>query len=126
MKESSMVKITPLQQIGSDDRGGTFVFDNERTGQLIVAQRKAGSISGGNYHTGKHPYKVPEILVIMQGNCTLRWKDIHSENHGTETVIGPAQIVIPPNIWHELKGETDFVMLEMNGLDAGQGDTFNL
>ena len=121
-----MVKIIPLSKIGSDDRGATFVFDNDRTGQLIVAQRKAGSISGGNYHTGKHPYKVPEKLVIMQGNCTLNWKDINGDGEGSETVVGPAQIIIPPNIWHELIGETDFVMLELNGLDAGQGDTFNL
>jgi len=119
-----MVKVIPLQQIGMDARGGTYVFDNERTGELIVAHRKAGSISGGNYHMGKHPYKNPEILVIMHGDCSLKWHHVHNGSSGVEAIVGPAQIIIYPDVWHKLTGITDFVMLELNGREAGTGDTF--
>ncbi|MEO7309635.1 MAG: hypothetical protein ABIX01_04505 [Chitinophagaceae bacterium] len=121
-----MVKIIPLNKIGSDERGATFVFDTERTGQFIIAHRKAGSVNGNHYHTGKHHYKMPEKLVMMSGTITLDWKDMNSEAAGTETVTGPAEIWIPPNVWHKVTAITDFVMLELNGMDAGVGDTMRL
>lgn len=118
-----MVSIVPLDKIGADERGSTYTFDNDRTGQFIVALRKAGSQSGGNYHTGVHPYKNPEKLVIMQGDCKLYWANLAGTEAGIIMVAGPAQIIIPANVWHKLVGVTDFVMLELNGLDAGVGDT---
>ena len=121
-----MVKIVPLSKIGSDERGATFVFDTERTGQFIVAHRKAGSINGNHYHTGKHPCKVPEKLIMMSGTVTLDWKDMNSDASGTETIVGPAEIWIEPNVWHKVTAVTDFVMLELNGMDAGVGDTLRV
>ena len=118
-----MVKITPLDKIGSDARRATFVFDTERTGQFMVAHRKAGSISGNHYHVGKHPYKLPEKLIMMSGTATIDWKDLTSGATGIVTVIGPAEIIIPANVWHRVVAVTDFVMLELNGMDAGVGDT---
>jgi len=118
-----MVKVTPLIKIGSDERGATFVFDTERTGQFMVAHRKAGSVSGNHYHTAKHPSKQPEKLIMMSGTATLDWRDLASGATGTETLIGPAEVWIAPNVWHKVTAVTDFVMLELNGMDAGVGDT---
>ncbi|MES2777973.1 MAG: hypothetical protein V4722_27585 [Bacteroidota bacterium] len=118
-----MVKVIPLTKIGSDERGATFVFDTERTGQFMVAHRKAGSVSGNHYHAGKHVSKNPEKLIMMSGTAILDWKDLASGEAGSETVVGPAEMWISPNVWHKVTAVNDFVMLELNGMDAGVGDT---
>ena len=41
-----MVRVTTLDLIGEDERGATHYFDMDRSGQFIVAYRKAGSVSG--------------------------------------------------------------------------------
>ena len=41
-----MVEIIPLKKIGEDERGATFIFDTDRTGEFIFSFRKAGSASG--------------------------------------------------------------------------------
>src|SRR5436853_518984 len=119
-----MVEVIPLNFIGENDRGTTHGFDNERSGQFLVAYRKAGSINGGHYHTGKHSYKNPEELILMSGEGMLNWKTLDGLQHGSKRVAGPAKIIIPANVWHEVVAITDFVMLELNGLDAGKDDTF--
>ena len=121
-----MVQVIPLHHISTNDRGTTWVFDNDRTGQFIVAYRKAGSANGRQYHTGKNPYKNPEMLVLMSGEATLNWRTIDGSQSGAVPVTAPAKIVIPVNIWHELVAITDFTMLELNSLEAGKDDTFSL
>jgi dTDP-4-dehydrorhamnose 3,5-epimerase-like enzyme len=121
-----MVEIIPLDKIGEHDRGATFVFDNQRTGQYIVAYRKAGSANGRHYHKGLHAYKRPEKLILMQGEAVLNWRNMQGEEQGSLTVKAPAIMIIPEMIWHEVIATTDFVMLELNGLDAGKDDTFTL
>jgi dTDP-4-dehydrorhamnose 3,5-epimerase-like enzyme len=121
-----MVKIIPLHQVGSDERGATYDFATSRTGQFIVAHRKAGSINGNHYHTGLHPYKRPEILIMMQGKALLEWKNITSGEAGTATLQAPCEVWIKENVWHQITAITDFVMLELNGLESGKGDTFKI
>jgi dTDP-4-dehydrorhamnose 3,5-epimerase-like enzyme len=120
-----MVTVEPLALIGSDERGATFVFDNDRTGQFIVVHRKKGSISGRQFHKGRTAHKNPEKLLIMQGTARLNWRDTRSEATGSALVEGPAMVQVPAYVWHELVAETDFVMLELNALADGQGDTFS-
>lgn len=119
-----MVEVIALDKIGENDRGATFVYDNERTGQFIVANRKAGSANGRHYHKGVHPYKQPEKLVLMSGEAIVNWRSVESNEMGSINVKAPAMMIIPAMIWHEVIAITDFLMLELNGLDAGKGDTF--
>lgn len=120
-----MVTVTALPLIGSDERGATFVFDNERIGEFIVVHRKKGSLSGQHFHKGKAIYKNPEKLIILNGTVQLNWRDTHSAASGTVMIDGPAMVQVPAYVWHELVAETDFVMLELNALADGQGDTFS-
>lgn len=120
-----MVSVEPLVLIGSDERGATFVFDNDRTGEFIVVHRKKGSISGQHFHQGKTSYKNPERLIILNGIVAMNWRDTRSEANGTVIIEGPAMAKVPAYVWHELVAETDFVMLELNALADGQGDTFS-
>ncbi|HSC52318.1 MAG TPA: hypothetical protein VLC98_01765 [Phnomibacter sp.] len=121
-----MVQVIPLDKIGEHDRGATFVFDNDRTGQFVVANRKAGSANGRHYHKGVHAYKRPEKLVLMHGEAVLNWRNMQGEEQGSEIVKAPAIMIIPELIWHEVVAITDFVMLELNALEAGKDDTYTL
>jgi quercetin dioxygenase-like cupin family protein len=121
-----MITITPLELAGQDERGGTYVFDTDRSGQLIVAHRKAGSASGRHYHKGVSANKNPEKLILMKGEVEVNWKNMLGEQQGSARATGPALIVIPANLWHEVIALTDFVMLELNALKDGHGDTFRL
>ncbi len=128
-----MVSIEQIKQIGTDDRGATFVFDNDRTGEFIVAHRKAGSVSGRQYHKGISATKDPEQLLLMSGKATLHWKELEEVNgevkivqEGTMEIVAPAKILIPKMFWHELIGVEDFVMLELNSIAEQAKDTFRL
>ena len=122
-----MITITPLDQVGEDERGGTYVFDMDRSGQMIVAHRKAGSASGRHYHKGVSPNKDPEKLILMKGTIEVNWRNMEGGmESGSITGTGPALVVIPAGVWHEVMALTDFVMLELNALADGNGDTYRL
>lgn len=118
-----MVETIALQRIGADDRGATYVFDNERQGQFIVAHRKAGSISGKEYHEGRSQNKDPEMIIILSGEARLIWKDLITHETGAEHLIGPMQAIIPKMTWHAVEAITDFVMLELNSVQDCAVDT---
>ena len=40
-----MIKVEAIHQIGEDERGSTYTFDMDRTGEFIVGFRKAGLIA---------------------------------------------------------------------------------
>jgi dTDP-4-dehydrorhamnose 3,5-epimerase-like enzyme len=125
-----MVTIEPLEQIGQDERGATFVFDTDRRGQLIVAHRKEGTVNGRHYHKGVNSNKNPEELILMKGTIRINWKDLRESGTISETGTiqgtGPARIVIPAYIWHEIIALTDFVMLELNSTEDGRSDTYRI
>lgn len=134
-----MITIKPLEEIGQDERGATFVFDTDRSGQLIVGHRKAGTINGRHYHKGAAASKNPEELILMKGRITLNWRSVEtgpSGDHfsastasitsGSFDITGPAQIWIPAYIWHEILAQTDFVMLELNAAADGKEDTYRI
>ena len=132
-----MITIKPLEEIGKDERGATFVFDTDRSGQLIVGHRKAGTINGRHYHKGAAASKNPEELVLMQGRITLNWRTVERDplgdrfgegpaTSGSFDITGPAQIWIPAYVWHEILAQTDFVMLELNAAADGKMDTYRI
>ncbi|HNP23029.1 MAG TPA: hypothetical protein PKM63_03170 [Panacibacter sp.] len=121
-----MIKVEPINQIGEDERGRTYTFNMDRTGEFIVGFRKAGSSSGRHYHKGRSPYKCPEKFMIMQGQATVHWRDIKSERLGSEKVTGPAIVYFDPWIWHDIVADSDIVFYELNSLADGRDDTFRL
>ncbi len=121
-----MVRVIPLDKIGEDERGATHYFDTNRTGQFIVAYRKAGSASGDHYHKGTAEKKNPEQIIIMSGSALLNWKDIRSEKKGTEKINAPAMIEIEPWAWHQVVAVTDIIVFELNGLEDAKHDTFKI
>jgi hypothetical protein len=121
-----MIAVKPLHQQGKDERGATYIFDNDRTGQFIIAYRKAGSVSGREYHVGKTAYKNPEKLVLMQGKALFNWKNLENNESGNEQVNAPVEITIPAMIWHEMVAVTDVILLELNSIADCAVDTIKL
>ena len=121
-----MVKVTPINKIGEDERGSTHYFDTDRTGQFIIAYRKKGSENAKHYHKGTALTKNPEIIVIMQGEVTLNWHDMLSDKKGVEKIVAPAMVEIEAWAWHEVIADTDIVVFELNGLEDAKDDTFKL
>jgi hypothetical protein len=121
-----MVSVIPLDKIGEDERGATHYFNTNRTGQFIVAYRKAGSKSGDHYHKGFSAKKSPERIIIMNGSALLHWKDVRSDNKGEVHIVAPAMVEIDPWAWHQVVAVTDIIVFELNGLEDAKLDTFKL
>ena len=118
-----MIAIQNFELRPSDERGKTYVFDNQRTGQFMLLYRHAGTVSGRHYHEGKVPYKTPEKLIFLQGTATLNYKDLENSVAGSMTIESPAEVIIPPMIWHEVVAETDIIVLELNSIEDATADT---
>lgn len=50
-KQVTGLEVQLLSRIREDERGLTFHIKNGRSGNFILAYRKAGSSSGRHYHT---------------------------------------------------------------------------
>jgi len=121
-----MVNTISIEKIGEDERGCTHAFNTDRTGQFMIAYRKAGSLSGRHYHKGLSHNKNPEKIIIMQGAATINWFDVNGSEKGSVEVKAPVMVVIQPWAWHEVAADTDLVVLELNGPADGPSDTFQL
>lgn len=120
------IQVYPLSLINQDERGFTFRIENDRSGNFILAYRKAGSSSGRHYHTGKSTNKNPEILYLLSGEATIRWRKLEDQSNKEIKVISPARVVIPIHIWHELVPITDCSFWEMNSLEDVQRDSIRI
>lgn len=120
------VKVLSLSLINEDERGATFEIENDRTGNYILAFRKAGSSSGRHYHTGKSPHKDPEILYILSGEVVVRWRRIDEKEIKEIKVTSPAKVEIAINIWHELIPLSDCSFWEMNSLNDVKNDSIRV
>lgn len=122
-----MVRCLPVEKIAEDERGSTHFFDTDRSGQFIIAYRKAGSASGRHYHKGTAKNKNPEQIIIMQGEATVNWFNVQNEQQrGTVHVKSPAMVIIEPWAWHEVIAVTDIVVFELNALNDGREDTYRI
>lgn len=117
------VRVSQLTRIGADDRGTSFVIENDRSGDYMLAYRKAGSSSGRHYHTGKVPGKDPEILYLLTGEALIRWRPIAESGLREVKVVAPARVEIQINIWHELVALQDCSFWEMNSLEDVRQDS---
>jgi hypothetical protein len=122
-----MITVTPIEQIGADDRGSNYQFSAEgRSGQYIFCYRNAGSSSGQHYHTGAAAGKNPEILYLVSGKVSIHWCPLEGKEIAVTYATAPAKIVVPINIWHQLIAETDCSFMELNSLADVQLDSVRI
>lgn len=121
-----MIEVTTITPAGEDDRGFTAEFEQKRTGTHLIVYRRAGTISGRHYHKGISDTKNPEILTLLSGSCTLKWKHIDSDELQSEQYSAPVQLTIPPLVWHEITADTDCTFVEQNSIEEHVADTFRL
>ncbi len=121
------VKITPLHEIGKDDRGSTATFSLPRTqSQFISIFRRAGSISGNTYHEGKNPGTNPKIFVLLQGTIHFSYRHKDEPNAQEITLANPSVIEITPFVTHQVEALSDILILECNSIDDIQKDRCKL
>lgn len=119
-----MITITPLDKIGSDERGYTYEYFHERYGRHLICFRKAESVSGRHYHKGLSLTKNPEIIILLHGKLMLNYRNVNDKGVIGMEVEGPVKIEIPTYVWHEFVSITDCVFLELNSLSEHEADTF--
>jgi dTDP-4-dehydrorhamnose 3,5-epimerase-like enzyme len=119
-----MITVTPLDKIGSDERGYTYEYFHERYGRHLICFRKAGSVSGRHYHKGLSLTKNPEIIILLHGELSVNYRNVNDTTVVTTKIEGPVKIEIPPYVWHEFISITDCVFIELNSLSEHQADTF--
>ena len=121
-----MVRITPLELIGTDDRGYTCEYFHERMGRHLVIFRKAGTLSGNHYHKGASLSKQPEILILLSGTAIFRYGNIQERAVIRIELDVPSKIEIDPYVWHELETKTDCTLIELGSLSEHNADTYRL
>lgn len=121
-----MIKITPLQSIGADDRGSGYEWSSDRTGDFIVCYRNAGSSSGQHYHEGKSDNKNPEVLYLFSGKASIHWCPLDGNAIEIAYADAPARIEVPVNVWHQFIAETDCCFIELNSLADVQKDSVRI
>jgi dTDP-4-dehydrorhamnose 3,5-epimerase-like enzyme len=120
------IQISAIEVKSVDERGALHFFSTDRTGEFLLVYRNAGTISGQHYHNGISKGKNPEEMLLVQGEITLNWKDIQTQDIGTMNIKAPSRVIIPAKIWHEVKALTDIVFIELNSLKDGSEDTYRL
>ena len=120
------VSVSNIDVKAIDERGALHYFSTNRTGEFLLVYRKAGSISGQHYHTGKSLGKNPEEMLLVQGTLTMNWKNLKNNETGTIEITAPSRVIIEPNVWHEVIASTDIVFIELNSLVDGSEDTYRL
>jgi hypothetical protein len=114
---------TELDLIFGGENGLLFEFDNRKsTDRIILVTRKAGSVSGREIHTGKHPNKDPELGIVVSGTVEFYCKDADG-NEVTARYDNPVQYTFHKNIYHELRAITDIIFIEFNAATDGKDDS---
>lgn len=116
-------KVEPLNKIGDNERGCTWLFDNERTGELMMGYRVKGSLSGKHYHEGRSPQKSPEIFLLVHGEMEVYAKNLKTGEEIRERYTAPCRMEIGPYVWHEVVALTDISFIEFNSLQQHIDDT---
>lgn len=121
-----MIKVTPLQLCGADDRGSNYLWSSDRTGEFTLCYRHAGSSSGQHYHEGISDTKNPEILYLISGKAAIHWCPLGGSKIETILVEAPARVETPINVWHQLIAVTDCAFIELNSLEDVQKDSIRV
>ena len=111
------VHVKPITKLGEDERGATYDFKTKRTGDFMLVQRKAGTVSGNSYHTGKNAGTNPKTFILLAGSIQVFYRHVDTDQVGSIIVSEPAIIEVRPFVIHAVKGITDFQMLEANSIE---------
>ena len=121
-----MIKVTPLDLIGQDERGSNYGWSANRNGDFMFCTRKAGSSSGQHYHEGKSDYKNPEILFLFTGEVQIDWCALDGRKIETVFAKAPARIEVPVNVWHQVIAVTDCCLIELNSIEDVRRDSVRI
>lgn len=120
---TDQVKITAFETVGQDNRGITCKFNLPRKqDQYIYITRKAGSLSGNTYHTGKNSGTSPKLFLLVSGEIKLLYRIIGSNIVLSKLIDKPCIIEILPMTTHKVEAITDIVMFECNSIENIQSD----
>lgn len=118
----SHINITPMHQLGKDERGSTHDYRIRPSADFILIKRKAGSVSGNSYHEGKAAAFNPKIFVLLDGTAEFTYRHIDDQDHSVTDVHGPAVVEIQPFVTHAVRALTDITLLECNSIADVQQD----
>lgn len=107
-KKFGIKRISPVDP--NDVRGllRQWKFPDGR--QITVCVRRAGTKTGGHFHSGKDPSKSPERLFIARGRAILR---VNRKTQQIERTVGEGdEITIYPGAVHQLIITKDAIILE--------------
>ena len=116
------IKITPLNVVGQDERGATYDYSLNNRNDFILITRKAGSMSGNTYHTGKSPVTNPKTFVLLTGTIEFSYRHVDTKQHTTVVIDQPSIIEVSPMVTHSVGAVTDMIMLECNSIADIQND----
>lgn len=121
--QEELLTITIPSLIGQDERGATLEFQLPRQQQeYIYITRKAGSVSGNTYHTGKSLATNPKTFVLVSGKIRLSYRKVGETLKHQKEIIGPAIIAIKPYVTHQVEALEDLIALECNSISDIQND----
>jgi len=120
---SQAVIIEPIVPVREDERGYAAEYLHDRSGRQLLIFTRQGVVRGRHYHTGKSATKSPEILILLTGSITLRWRRLQDESLSEANIQAPARISIAAGVWHELLALTDCLLSEMNSMEEHAADT---
>ena len=120
---NNLVKITPFDCIGEDQRGVTKKYSLPRNqSDFIYLTRKAGSISGNTYHLGKNSGTNPKVFVLLSGVIKFSYRKVGTDYVNIDTVESPALIEVLPMVTHKVEAISDIQILECNSIEDIQND----
>lgn len=123
MIDDNLVKISPFNLVGKDERGITAEFSLPRMqSNFVYITRAANSMSGNTYHEGKVVNTNPKIFILLSGQIKLSYRKIDQENIHSQIIDFPAIIEIKPFVTHSVIAKTDIFLLECNSIADIQQD----
>ncbi len=87
-------------------------FTSGVTRQINAFSRKAGTLFGDHFHTGRDPAKNPELFFVVYGSFDFWAYDKFNDKRGTAILTAGDTITIHPHILHGFKAITDVVYVE--------------
>jgi len=121
--KTELVRVTPFNLIGEDERGTTADFSLPRKqDQFIFIIRKKGTVSGNTYHEGKSEATNPKIFLLLSGKIIFSYRKVSEKQVTTETIQAPAMIEIAPYVTHQVEVIEEALLLECNAISDIQND----
>jgi|LauGreDrversion4_2_1035121.scaffolds.fasta_scaffold355105_3 hypothetical protein len=119
----NLVKLTPFDCIGDDQRGVTKKKSFSRSqSDFIYLTRNSGSISGNTYYLGKNSGTNPKIFILLSGATKFYYREIGTNQVIVDTVESPCLIKVSPRVINKVEALSDMQILECNSIKDIQND----